>query len=88
MHGRRHAFEGREAVFAFSVAGVPTGRLVREFGARGVIVHDRVSDAYSRHTLEGLGVSEVVRVSLAHYNSLAEVNAFLDALGQILSSLP
>ncbi len=88
VHGKQHPYEGREAVFAFSVAGLPTGRLVKEFGARGVIVHDRVSDAYSRHTLEGLGVSEVVRVSLAHYNSLEEVNAFLDALGTILNTHP
>lgn len=87
LHGQRHYCEGREAVFAFSVPGVATGRLVQAFGRRRVIVHDRVSDAYSKHTLDALGVSEIVRVSLAHYNTLAEVDAFLAALDEILREL-
>ncbi|MSU66230.1 MAG: aminotransferase class V-fold PLP-dependent enzyme [Opitutus sp.] len=87
LHGPRHHHQGREAVFAFSVPGVPTGRLVKEFVQRKVIVHDRVSDAYSRHTLEALGVPEVVRVSLAHYNTPAEIDGFLHTLGEILRQL-
>ena len=75
------------AVFAISVPGVSTARLVREFVGRKVIVHDRVSDAYSRHTLEALGLAEVVRVSLAHYNSPAEVDGFLRALGEVLQAV-
>lgn len=74
----------REAVYAFSVAGHRTGQLVKEFGRRGLVLHDRVSDAYSRHTLEALGVSEVLRVSLAHYNTPADIDAFLGALREIL----
>ncbi|MBL9216809.1 MAG: aminotransferase class V-fold PLP-dependent enzyme [Opitutaceae bacterium] len=85
LHGQRDHRAGREAVFAFSVAGAPTGRLVQEFGRRGVILHDRVSDAYSGHTLAALGVREVVRVSLAHYNTPAEVDAFLRALRDLLA---
>jgi cysteine desulfurase / selenocysteine lyase len=87
LHGIKHHREGREAVFAFSVVGVATGLLVKQFVQRKVIVHDRVSDAYSRHTLEALGVAEVVRVSLAHYNSTAEVDGFLHALRDILYSI-
>ena len=87
LHGTRHHCDGREAVFAISVPGVSTARLVREFVGRKVIVHDRVSDAYSRHTLEALGVAEVVRVSLAHYNSPAEVDGFLRALGEVLQAV-
>ena len=84
LHGARHHCDGREAVFAISVPGVPTARLVREFVERKVIVHDRVSDAYSGHTLEALGVTEVVRVSLAHYNTPGEVDGFLRALDEVL----
>lgn len=87
LFGQRHHSTGREAVFAFSVAGIPTGRLVQEFGRRGIVLHNRVSDAYSRHTLEALGVSEVVRVSLAHYNTRDDVDAFLHALSEILTQL-
>jgi cysteine desulfurase / selenocysteine lyase len=84
LHGRQHHCDGREAVFAFSVTGVHTNKLVQEFVRRRIIVHDRVSDAYSRHTMEALGVPAIVRVSLAHYNSPAEVHAFLIALNEIL----
>jgi selenocysteine lyase/cysteine desulfurase len=84
LHGQPHHSEGREAVFAFSIPTVATGQLVQEFGCRRIIVHDRVSDAYSKHTLDALGVTEIVRVSLAHYNTMDEINAFLDALDEIL----
>lgn len=84
LHGRRHPSCGREAVFAFSVPGRATGALVRAFGRRGIVLHDRVSDAYSKHTLDALGVPEVVRVSLAHYNTPEEVSIFLGALAEIL----
>jgi len=87
LFGVKHHREGREAVFAFSVPGVPTGRLIREFVQRKVIVHDRVSDAYSGHTLEALGVAEVVRVSLAHYNTPAEVDTFLRTLVEVLGTV-
>lgn len=84
LHGQPHHSEGREAVFAFSIADVSTGRLVQEFGRRHINVHDRVCDAYSKHTLDALGVPEILRVSLAHYNTVDEIDAFLDALGEIL----
>lgn len=87
VHGVKHHCEGREAVFAFSVPGVPTARLIKEFVQRKVIVHDRVSDAYSGHTLEALGVAEVVRVSLAHYNTTAEVDGFLRTLSEVLGTV-
>lgn len=84
LHGNRHPYNGREAVFAFSVDNVPTGKIIKEFIQRKVIVHDRVSDAYSRHTLEALGIGEVVRVSLAHYNTLEEIDEFLRMLEEVL----
>ena len=51
---------------------------------RGVIVHDRCSDAYSGHTMTRLGVDAVVRVSFAHYTSFEEVDRFLVALKEIV----
>jgi len=84
LHGPPHPWEGREAVFAFSIVGMPTNEIIKAFVARKIIVHDRVSDAYSAHTLEALGVKEVVRVSLAHYNTIKDVDLFLKTLAEIL----
>ncbi|MDB6168487.1 MAG: nitrogen fixation protein NifS [Verrucomicrobia bacterium] len=86
LHGQRDPGRGREAVFAFTIKGRPTGEIVQQFGNHGVIVHDRVSDAYSGHTLAALGVPEVVRVSLAHYNSPREVETFLRVLAEICTT--
>lgn len=84
LQGTKNPGTDREAVFAFNVSGISAIAMVGEFVRRGVIVHHRIGDAYSRHTLEALGVSEVVRVSLAHYNTPQEVDAFLQALAEIL----
>jgi len=78
VHGERDATDRREAVVAVSVEGAPTDRIVRELAVHGVIVHDRVCDAYSGHTLRALGVNAVVRISLAHYNTADEVRRFLE----------
>ncbi|MDB6095465.1 MAG: nitrogen fixation protein NifS [Verrucomicrobia bacterium] len=85
LHGQRDPVRGREAVFAFTIEGLTTGEIVQQFGNRGVIVHDRVTDAYSGHTLTALGVPEVVRVSLAHYNTPQEVETFLRVLAEIVA---
>ena len=67
----------------FNVEGVTSAEVVSALGERGIRVHNRISDAYSRHTLQALGVEECVRVSMAHYNSPEEVDSFLNALEQV-----
>ena len=49
----------------------------------GIIVHNRTSDAYSRHTLKALGIEECVRVSFCHYNTSDEVDVFPATLQRV-----
>ncbi len=74
----------RQAVFAVTVDGVEPGTIVEALAARGIVVHDRVRDAFCAHVLEALGAESAVRVSLAHYNTLDEVDRFLSALEDTL----
>jgi selenocysteine lyase/cysteine desulfurase len=80
VYGETANLDRRQAILAFNLDGVPTAELVDYLETRGVRVHNRTSDAYSRHTLAALGTPECIRVSLAHYNSPAEVRTFLKAL--------
>ena len=82
--GQTDRLEEREAIFAFTVRDRATAELVDEFARRGICLHHRVSDAYSRHTLAALGVQECVRVSACHYNTVGEVRRFLSVLATIL----
>ncbi len=84
LHGERNAGPNREAVFAFSIDGVSSDRVVRELMEHRIIVHDRIRDAYSRHTLEALGVEAIVRISLAHYTSAEEIDRFLSVWPSVL----
>jgi len=70
----------REPCVILNVRGRTSSEVVSYLGENGIRVHNRVSDAYSRHTLEALGIEECVRVSLSHYNSPGEVDTFLEAL--------
>jgi len=80
VYGETENLDEREAIVAFNVRGVPTAEVVEYFGANGVRVHNRISDAYSRHTLHAVGIEEAVRVSLCHYNTAKEVSVFLRLL--------
>jgi cysteine desulfurase / selenocysteine lyase len=84
IYGEKAVSHSREAVYAFCICGLNAKDAVKRFGSRGIIVHDRSSDAYSGHTMTRLGVDSIVRVSLAHYTSIAEVDCFLLALNEII----
>ena len=77
--------EGREGIVSFNLAGVSAPDLVQLFAARGIRVHARISDAYSGHILEALGIDDCLRVSMCHYNSPGEVRDFLGALAEIIA---
>lgn len=85
VYGSRDAGPNREAVLALNIGGMSAKDFVGRCARQGIIVHDRQSDAYSRHTLQALGITECVRVSLSHYNSPAEVDALLHAVTQTTS---
>jgi cysteine desulfurase / selenocysteine lyase len=84
IYGEKAVSHSREAVYAFCIRGISAKEAVKRFGSRGIIVHDRSSDAYSGHTMARLGVDSIVRVSLAHYTSIAEIDCFLVALNEII----
>jgi cysteine desulfurase / selenocysteine lyase len=73
----------REAVFAFSIEGLDPSAVNRALAERGIFVHVRRHDAYSGQLLEALQAPDCIRVSLAHYNSLDEVELLLGALAEI-----
>lgn len=83
VYGETQNLSTREAIIAFNVKGHNTTEVVDHFGQSGIRLHNRISDAYSKHTLWAMGIEECVRVSLCHYNSLEEVNVFLAALKEI-----
>jgi len=83
VYGEVDDLASREPCVILSIKGMSSGQTVSALAERGIRVHNRVSDAYSRHTLEALGIEECVRVSLAHYNSPGEVDALLRALHRI-----
>ena len=78
LYGEPAASDRREAVFAFNITGLDAGEAVERYGEDGIVVHDRQRDAYSGHTLAAMGVTSCIRVSLAHYNTIDEVDAFLE----------
>lgn len=74
----------REGVVSFSCQGIEAKTLVAELEARGVRVHARTDDVFSGNILRPLGLPAVTRISLAHYNSEAEIDTCLTALAELL----
>ena len=76
---------GREGVVSLTLAGMDSGALVAFLGARGIRVHIRLNDHYCGNILGPLGLQSCIRVSVSHYNSLAEVSRFLAAMDEAVS---
>jgi selenocysteine lyase/cysteine desulfurase len=74
---------GREGLVGFWIDGRPSADLVDQLNQRGIRTHLRKADHYSVNILAPLGQPDCVRVSMCHYNSLAEVTAFLTAMQEI-----
>ncbi len=73
----------REGLVSMNLAGVDAPDLVTKLRERGVRTHTRKADHYSGNILDPLGLPSCVRVSMCHYNSMAEVSAFLEAMREI-----
>lgn len=74
------AVEGREGVVSLVLEGMDPGALVAFLAERGIRVHVRNDDHYCGNILHPLGLPSCVRVSICHYNTVAEVARFLDAM--------
>ena len=84
VYGETEHLKEREAIIAFNVRGKKTADLVDYFERHGVRLSNRTRNVYSRHTLEALGIEECLRVSLAHYNTVGEIEVFLKLLAKTL----
>ncbi|MBC7156260.1 MAG: aminotransferase class V-fold PLP-dependent enzyme [Rhodobacteraceae bacterium] len=73
----------REGLVSLTVAGKGAAEVVAALARRGIRVHARKADHYSGNILRPLGLEDCVRVSLCHYNTEAEVAAFLSAMREI-----
>ena len=73
----------REGLVSIAVDGMDAGDVVAALNAQGIRTHIRKADHYSGNILSPLGLPAAVRVSLCHYNSVAEVAQFLAALQDI-----
>lgn len=74
----------RRGLVSIWVEGIDSVDLVAALSDKGIRVHVRKNDHYSGNILIPLGQPSCVRVSLCHYNTAAEVKAFLKAMKEIL----
>jgi cysteine desulfurase family protein (TIGR01976 family) len=83
--GRPSAGDGRVPTISFKVDGRDSGELAKAIDPYKVAV--RFGDFHARRLAEALDLTAnggVVRVSMAHYNSPAEVDKLIAALDQVL----
>ncbi len=73
----------REGLVALVVKAVPSVDVVKRLNDEGIRTHLRKADHYSGNILTPLGLDSCVRVSMCHYNDLAEVARFLAVMHEI-----
>lgn len=77
----------REGLVSMTVAGIPAVDVVARLNAQGIRTHLRKADHYSGNILDPLGLDGCIRVSMCHYNSLAEVASFLAAMSEMTAEV-
>ncbi len=86
LHGIHTATPDRTPTFAIAVAGQPAGMVQHRLGEQGIFVWS--GHYYAVAVMERLGVLDsggLVRVGFAHYNTVAEVDRLLEALGGLVT---
>lgn len=85
--GRPSATDGqRVPTISFVVANTPSESIVRHVDGHGIGI--RFGDFYARRLIESLGLQGqggVVRVSMAHYNTEAEIDRLIDAFEEVVA---
>src|SRR5215469_4948124 len=76
---------GRLPVFLINFAGVPSSRLSAELGGLGFGVWSHGS-YYSLGLHERIGWGEALRIGLAHYNTMEEMDRFNEVLGRLVAT--
>ncbi len=80
-------FDERTPTAALRLAGISPRAVAEALGAEGIAVWD--GDFYATGLIERLGLADlggVVRIGLTHYNTAAEVDRLVEALGRIAAS--
>ncbi len=80
----RARFDERTPTAALRLAGISPRDVAETLGAEGIAVWD--GDFYATGLIERLGLADsggVVRIGLTHYNTAAEVDRLVEALGRI-----
>jgi cysteine desulfurase family protein (TIGR01976 family) len=83
----RGRFDERTPTAALRLEGIAPRAVAEALGAEGIAVWD--GDFYATGLIERLGLLErggVVRIGLTHYNTAAEVDRLVDALGRIAAA--
>jgi len=78
----------RVPTISFVVAGVQSEAIVRRIDAEQIGI--RFGDFYARHLIEELGLTQhggVVRVSIAHYNTVDEMQRLVEHLARAITDL-
>ena len=77
--------EDRSGMVSFQISGMPAADVVEALNKKRIMTHARKRDHYSSTILEPLGVIDCVRASVCHYNSVKEIELFLEAVLDISS---
>lgn len=78
------SMDARVPTFALTLAGVPSNEVAEALAARGIFVW--AGHFYAVETLARLALDDatgLVRIGFCHYNTVAEVDAVVHALGEI-----
>ena len=91
IHGisDRSRFGSRVPTVAISISGVHPRAAAEALGRRGIYVWD--GDFYATGLIERLGKAEtggVIRLGIVHYNTAAEIDRTLEAVGRLASGPP
>lgn len=73
----RDALGERTSLVSFRLKGLGGLEASQKYYEQGISLSPRLSNVYSKHILEVLGTTDVVRVSMCHYNTPAEIREFL-----------
>ncbi len=82
-HGLEGQMVNRLCLVLFSLKGIDSQTGVELYNRERVRLHNRIKDAYSRHSLQALGLEEGIRLSACHYNSPEDIDRFLRVTARI-----
>lgn len=70
----------REGLVSIVVKDMPSAQVVKTLNEQGIRTHIRKADHYSANVLDPLGLTDCIRISLCHYNTVGEVAQALAAI--------